>query len=51
MITTKVNSILPEFDLDLRRVAVSVSGTSDPPSLPKVGITRCRLNPNLSIGG
>ena len=38
MITTKVNSILPVFDLDLEQVAVSVRGSFDPPFLPKVEV-------------
>jgi hypothetical protein len=36
MITTKVDSVLPEFDLDLNQVAVSVRGSSDPQLSSKV---------------
>lgn len=41
MITTYVDSILPDLFLDLRRDAVSVWVSFDPLSLPKVEIVTC----------
>jgi len=48
MITAKVDSILPDFDLDLNRVAVNVRGSSDPPALPKGRFVSCLIRSRFS---